>query len=120
MVACLGDVRTFGQAYELCGPRAYTLAELARFAAKASGHPRRVMALPGPLASVQAFVLEHLPGKLMTRDNLRSMSVDNVCASDFPAVFGFEPASLEAVAAQYLAGTSSRGRYNQYRHSAGR
>jgi NADH dehydrogenase len=56
----------------------------------------------------------------MTRDNLRSMSMDNVCASSFPKVFGFEPATLEAVATQYLAGATTRGRYNQYRHSAGR
>lgn len=119
-VAALGDVRTFGQAYELCGPKVYTLAELARFAAAVSGHPRRIVPLPGPLARIQAFVFEHLPGRLMTRDNLRSMSVDNVCSSSFPRVFGFEPATLEAVATQYLAGTTSRGRYNRFRHSAGR
>ena len=119
-VAALGDVRTFGQAYELCGPKVYTLAELARFAASVSGHPRRIVPLPGPLARMQAFVFEHLPGRLMTRDNLRSMSVDNVCSSSFPRVFGFEPATLEAVATQYLAGTTSRGRYNRFRHSAGR
>jgi NADH dehydrogenase len=119
-VAALGDVRTFGRTYELCGPKAYTLAELARFAAGASGHPRRVVALPAALGKLQAFIFEHLPGKLMTRDNLRSMSVDNVCSSPFPAEFGFEPATLEAVATQYLAGTTTRGRYNQYRHSAGR
>jgi NADH dehydrogenase len=119
-VAALGDGRTFGQAYELCGRKVYTLAELARFAAEASGHPRRIVALPDSLAKLQALVFEHLPGKLMTRDNLRSMSVDNVCASPFPQVFGFEPATLEAVAPQYLSGATSRSRYNQYRHSAGR
>jgi len=119
-VAALGDARTFGQVYGLCGPKVYTLAELARFAAAACGHPRRVVALPEALGKLQAFVFEHLPGKLMTRDNLRSMSVDNVCSSPFPRVFGFEPATLEAVATQYLAGISTRGRYNQFRHSAGR
>jgi uncharacterized protein YbjT (DUF2867 family) len=120
-VSALGDARTFGQVYELCGPKAYTLEELARFAAEVSGHPRRIVALPAALAKMQAFFFEHLPGrKLMTRDNLRSMSVDNVCAAPFPPVFGFEPATLEAVATQYLAGTTTRGRYNRYRHSAGR
>lgn len=119
-VGALGDPRTFGQVYELCGPKAYTLAELVRFAAEASGHPRRILPLPEGLARMQALFLEHLPGKLMTRDNLRSMSVDNVCASSFPRVFGFEPAALEAIALQYLAGGTSRDRYNRYRHSAGR
>jgi uncharacterized protein YbjT (DUF2867 family) len=119
-VGALGESRTFGQAYEICGPHAYTLEELARFAMKASGHERPVMKLPGALAQLQAFVLEHLPGKLMTRDNLRSMSVDNVCSGPFPAVFGFAPASLEAVAPQYLSDSSSRARYDQFRHHAGR
>jgi NADH dehydrogenase len=119
-VAALGDLRTFGQAYELCGPKAYTLAELVRFASEVSGHRRRILPLPDVLGRLQAAVFERLPGKLMTRDNLRSMSVDNVCSAPFPAIFGFEPATLEAVAPQYLAGSTSRDRYNQYRHSAGR
>jgi NADH dehydrogenase len=122
IVSSLGDPRTFGQAYELCGPRAYTLEELARFVADALGRRRRIVALPAPLASLQAFFFEHLPGrKLMTRDNLRSMSVDNVCTGPFPSVFGFEPAKLEAVAPEYLgSGKSTRSRYSQFRHTAGR
>ena len=119
-VGALGDARTFGQSYELCGPRAYTLEELVRFVGATTGHDRRIVPLPGVLAQLQAFVLEHLPGKLMTRDNLRSMSVDNVCAGPFPAVFGFEAASLEAVVPEYMKGTASRARYDIYRHHAGR
>jgi uncharacterized protein YbjT (DUF2867 family) len=119
-VSALGDTRAFGQAFELCGPQAFTLAELAQFAARVCGHPRPIVALPDSLARLQAFVFEHLPGRLLTRDNLRSMSVDNVCASSFPEVFGFEPATLEAAATPYLARSSSRDRYNRYRHIAGR
>ena len=69
---------------------------------------------------VQAFTFEHMPGKLITRDNLRSMSVDNVCTGPFPAVFGLAPAAMEAVVPEYLARTASRARYDQYRHHAGR
>ena len=118
-VAALPDPRTFSQVYELCGPRAYTLEELVRFAAETSGHPRRIVALPAPLAQMQAFAFEHLPGKLITRDNLRSMSVDNVCSGPFPPVFGFSPTAMEAVVPEYLAATT-RDRYDQYRHNAGR
>jgi NADH dehydrogenase len=119
-VGALGEARTFGATYELCGPRAYTLEELVRFAMETSGHRRRIVRLPAALAQLQALVLEHLPGKLITRDNLRSMSVDNVCSGPFPAVFGFAPSPLEAVVPQYLASSSSRARYDQYRHHAGR
>jgi uncharacterized protein YbjT (DUF2867 family) len=119
-VSALGDPRTFGQAYELCGPRAYTLEELMRFVVDTLGLRRKIVALPGALAQMQAFTFEHLPGKLMTRDNLRSMSVDNVCSGPFPAVFGFSPAALEAVVPEYLAASGTRARYIQYRHHAGR
>jgi NADH dehydrogenase len=118
--AALGDPRTFGQVYELGGPRAYTLEELVRFVASTLGKRRSVVALPAPLGSLQALVLEHLPGKKMTRDNLASMRVDNVCAGPFPAVFGFEPAAMEAIVPEYLAGSVARSRYARYRHYAGR
>lgn len=120
IASSLGEPRALGSAYELCGPRAYTLEELVRFAAAAVGRSPRILALPAGLASLQAFVFEHLPGRLLTRDNLRSMSVDNVCAGPFPEVFGFAPATLEAVVPQYLADTGVRARYQRYRHYAGR
>ena len=85
-----------------------------------TGHKRRVAALPGALASLQAWTLEHLPGKLMTRDNLRSMQVANVCSGAFPAVFGFQPSPVEAVLATYLAPSTARARYGRFRNRAGR
>ena len=119
-VAALEDARTVGQSYELCGPCAYTLEELVRFVAATLGRKRAIVPLPRPLAELQAFVFEHLPGKLITRDNLRSLRVDNVCAGPFPSVFGFVPASLEAVVPEYLVGSATRARYPQFRHHAGR
>lgn len=116
----LGDPRTFGQAYELGGPRVYTLEELVRFVAATLGKRRWIVRLPPALGRLQAFVFEHLPGKLMTRDNLDSMKVDNVCAGPFPEVFGFEPSALEAVVPEYLQGSVARSRYAKYRHYAGR
>ena len=116
----LGDPRALGSTFELCGPRVYTLEELVRYVAVTIGHPRRIIALPAGLASLQAFVFEHLPGRLLTRDNLRSMSADNVCAGPFPQLFGFEPSPLEAVAPGYLLGAGSRARYQRFRHYAGR
>jgi NADH dehydrogenase len=118
--AALGDPRTFGQVYELGGPRAYTLEELVRFVASTLGKRRKVLPLPEPLGRLQALVMEHVPGKPMTRDNLASMRVDNVCAGPFPPVFGFEPAAMEAVVPEYLRGSVARSRYAKYRHYAGR
>lgn len=119
--ASLGDMRTFAQTYELCGPRAYSLKELVTYAASLVGREPRIWALGDGVAGLQAAVFEHLPGKVLTRDNLRSMSVDNVCACAFPEIFGFKPAALEAIMPLYTTGAGTpRSRYNRFRHFAGR
>ena len=119
-VGCLGDGEVAGRTFPLCGPRAYSLAELVAFVASTLGRSPKIVALPAALASLQAFFLEHLPGKLMTRDNLASMRVDNVCADPWPEQLGFQPASLEAVVPEYMAPVASRAKYPRYRHFAGR
>jgi len=102
---------TRGQTYELCGPSVYTLADLVRLAANARGRHPVVFGLPHPLAYLQALLLEHLPGRLLTRDNLASMRTDSVAsnpAEPFPKVFGFGPTKLESVASAYLQPVHSR------------
>ena len=119
-VDALGNPRAFGQAFEICGPRQYTLEELVRFVAKTLGRRPRIVPLGGALATLQATALEFLPGKKMTRDNLASMKADNICSQPFPAIFGFKPSPLEAVVPSYMAPSTSRARYSRFRHDAGR
>jgi uncharacterized protein YbjT (DUF2867 family) len=116
----LGDAHTFGQTFNLCGPRAYMLRELVEFVCRTIGVERKVIGLNPTLSMLQALVLEHLPGKLMTRDNVHSMRVDNTCAGPFPEVFGFTPTPLEAVVPTYLAGKMPRMRYDRFRVRASR
>lgn len=118
IVASLDEDASFGRVYPLVGPRVYTLRELVELAGRASGRPRTVIPLGRGLAMAQARVLEWLPGRLMSRDNVRSMQVPNV--SDAPFPFGIVPTSLESVAPQYLSGVWPRTRYDRYRHRAGR
>ncbi|WP_354676661.1 complex I NDUFA9 subunit family protein [Cupriavidus plantarum] len=97
--------QTIGRAYDLGGPQVYTLEELVRFAGRASGHPRPVIALPDALARVQAAVLEHMPGgPVMTRDNLDSMRLDNVLDAPLARELNLRPATLESVMTDVLAG----------------
>jgi len=118
MSRALEDLDTFGSVYELCGPREYTLRELVEFVCNVTGRHRTIVGLPDQLAYLQAFVMEKMPGKLITRDNLRSMQVPNVCAGAFP--FGIQPCPLEAIAPAYLAPTGPRERYPQLRWRARR
>src|SRR6185369_7315711 len=118
LLACVHDGDTRGKAYELCGPREYTLRELVQYACDVSGRRRLVLGLPDSLARLQARFLELLPTPPFTRDNLASMSVPSVCSGPFP--FGLQPQALEAIAPLYLAPTTQRGRYLQLRWRARR
>jgi NADH dehydrogenase len=120
----IGNRDTFGRIYELAGPRIYTLRELVEFAARASGHPRPVINMPGALARLQARLMELAPGEpLMSRDNLDSMKIDNI-ANQQP----FEPAPelhieltpMEAEAPIYLSGQNPRSKFSSYRARAHR
>ena len=105
-IAALHDDRTIGRRYELAGPKVYTLRELVQLAGEYTGHERPVVALPPSLARLQAAVLEHLPGSLMSRDNLDSMQSDNVAQGPIAPELGIVPTALEAVAPYYLAGST--------------
>jgi NADH dehydrogenase len=119
-VASLQDARTFGQSYDLCGPRVYTLRELVAYVAATLGLKRPVIGLGDKLSYLQAWAMEALPVKLMTRDNYYSMKVDSVSAEPFPALFDIAPVPMEAVVPEYLANDTPRQAYLQFRSMAGR
>ncbi|MDY0050169.1 MAG: complex I NDUFA9 subunit family protein [Halothiobacillaceae bacterium] len=87
-----------GQALDLCGPRDYTLGELVTYTAQLIDHPLTVLPLPDWAARMQARVMEYLPGKPFSRDNLASLSLPSVCPEACPR----QPTALEAIAPRYL------------------
>jgi NADH dehydrogenase len=120
IAVALDDARTCGESFDLCGPRVYTLRELVEYVVRTLGLRRAVIGLTPALSMLQAALLEKLPGPLMTRDNVLSMRVDNVCECAFPEVFGFAPSALEAVVPLYIAGVTPRSRYRWFRFRARR
>jgi NADH dehydrogenase len=115
---CLDADESRGKAYDLVGPRRYTLRELVAYAGQISGHPRPIVGLGDGLSYLQALFMEYAPGKLMSRDNYRSMKLPNVSDAKLP--FGIHATPLEAVAPIYLKGMSPRSRYSEFRYHAGR
>lgn len=118
---CLEQDASIGQTLELTGPNTYTLRQLVAYAANLGGHPRTLIALPESLAMLQATLMELLPGTPpLSRDNVRSLRVDNVSQQPFPALLGFRPTALEAVAPLYLGEQEFNRQLDRYRKQAAR
>lgn len=117
-VMSLENPATFGAAYDLCGPKIYTLQQLVEYVAKMHKRKRWIFTLNARLSYFQAWLLEVLPGKLMTRDDYYALQGGSVCGGDFP--FDFQPTTLEVIAPKYLAQASTRSPYDDFRGNARR
>ena len=119
MIDALPESKSFGQAFDLCGPKVYTMRVLVETVCRLTGRRRLVLGLPDSLSILQALLLELAPGEpLMTRDNLRSMKVPSVCDCSLP--FGIVPQELEALAPAWLAPSGARRGYPVFRWRARR
>jgi NADH dehydrogenase len=119
----LADERCAGKTYELCGPKVYTLRQMVQYAARLAGCPRPIIGLSQGLSYLQAAMLEFAPGGMMSRDNIDSMKVDNVCGNcALPDYLGpgLQPTALEAVAPNFIGAHVPRARYSPFRSRARR
>lgn len=120
-IRCLTDRATFGQRYDLGGPEEKTLLEIVRYVAKLTHTRRLIIPLGSALSKLQANVLEYVPGKPFSRDNLRSTTEDSVCRGDNGLVtLGIEPTSIGEIVPTYLGGRYERMRYYNLRTAARR
>ncbi len=120
---CLEHASTIGQTYECAGPDVMTLAQLVRACGRVAGTARPIIPLPGPIARVQAWVFERLPGQpLITRDNLDSLTVPNVAGGQLPglAAMGIHAASFDQIVPTYLHPDSGPARLSAWRAMARR
>ncbi|HXE40108.1 MAG TPA: complex I NDUFA9 subunit family protein [Azonexus sp.] len=119
-VDSLGDVATFGQAYDLAGPKVYTLRELVDYTAQLTGSSARIIALSEGWAYLQAGLMWLAPQPMMSPDNLRSMQVDSVCEGSCNPPANWRPTALEAIAPSYVALNTPKGKLDGFRYRAGR
>lgn len=108
---------TFGQRYELCGPKQYTLKQLVEYTARVTGRRRYLVGLNDKLSRLQAKLLEFLPGKPFSLDNYQSLQTDSVCRGEFPPIFKTVPKSIESVVPTYLSPSASSRRYRTHRRN---
>jgi uncharacterized protein YbjT (DUF2867 family) len=117
---CLGNPRTFGQSFQLCGPQIYSLRELVVFISSQIGARRRIVGLPDGLARAQARVMELLPGKPFSMDNYLSLTLNSICEKNGLTRLGITPRSLDVIAPGYLQSSNLQAELDQYRRKAGR
>ncbi len=106
---CLTDLanESIHKTYDLAGPETFTLKEIVQLAGQAIGIQRPVIGLPTALAKLQAFVMECLPGQpLISRDNIDSLSIDNISNSTeslfpLPSYSSFSTMALEYLKARH-------------------
>jgi len=82
----------------------FTFRELLQWILKATQRPRPLVNIPMPIARLQALVMERLPGKPLTRDQLAMLNRDNVVAEGVPGLtdLGITPTPIELVVPIYL------------------
>lgn len=105
VMAALTDPACAGRTYELGGPRAYSFRELLEYICRQAGVPGRwLLPLPFPIATIQAAFMELLPGKPLTRDQVRLLKRDNVVSGTLPGLadLGIVPTAVELVVPTYL------------------
>lgn len=121
-VRALDDKSTYGKRYDLGGPTVMSLLEIVRYALRQRGRSRLVLPLGAGLSRLMAEVMEHLPGKPFSRDNLRSASLNSVLAAghDGLAELHIEKTHVSAVVPTYLGRRGLLARYDRLREGAGR
>lgn len=110
---------THGQTLELYGPDVVTLGEIVRFVAAITGTRCAIVGLPDFAGWLQAAALGCLPGKPLSLDNFRSLSLDSVGTKDGLAALGIAPSSLRAVVPTYLGTAGREAQLDAARRAAG-
>lgn len=104
VIAVLDRAGLAGGLYELGGPRVFSLRELLGYILTVTRRKRRPITIPASLARLEASILERLPGRLLTRDQLLMLARDNVVAPGMPGLpeLGIVPTPVELVVPGYL------------------
>jgi NADH dehydrogenase len=119
-VNSIENTASYDKTYEIGGPEIYTLRQLVEKVMLILNKPRPIIGLNDKLSYLQGMAMEFLPIKLMSRDNVRSMRVDNVTNQNKAHELGVSLMPLEAIVPEYLINDTPRAAYDGFRSAAGR
>ncbi len=104
VLAALRSDDAIGKTYELGGPKVWLFVDLLAYILKVTGRDLPLVNMPVPLVRLQACLMEFLPGKLLTRDQLKMLAHDNVVSSNALGLndLGISPTAVEQIVPDYL------------------
>lgn len=119
-VNSLQNNHTYAKSYDLAGPAVYSMRTLVQKVMQVLNKTRPIIGLSDKLSMMQAWVMEWLPVKLITRDNVRSMEVDSIASEPLANEIAISLMPIEAVIPEYIMNKTPRGAYDKFRAAAGR
>ena len=104
VMAAIEEPEAAGRIFELGGPRAMSMREVLAYILKETGRDHRMIDMPMSLLRLQASILQMLPGKLLTTDQLKLLAKDNVLTAGAAGLteLGIVPTPIELVVPGYL------------------
>jgi uncharacterized protein YbjT (DUF2867 family) len=99
VLAAFQSPDTAAKTYELGGPKVWLFVDLLAYILKVTGRDMPLVNMPVPLIRLQACLMEMLPGKLLTRDQLKMLAHDNVVSS---AALGLSDLGISATAVEQI------------------
>jgi NADH dehydrogenase len=123
MVKTLDNPESYGQRYNLCGPKTYTLQELVAYIAKLIRVKRQILPLKEKHSHWIARFMDKLgPTKPFSLDNFHSSQVESVCGKNNHLLqLGITPRAIEIIMPKYFSNASTpRELYSTFRQLASR
>jgi NADH dehydrogenase len=105
IIKSIDDKKTFNKSYDLGGPKIYSFLEILKLVAYWQKRNIWILPLGKRISYIMVRILECLPLKIITRDNLKSMSIDNTTKINDAYQFKERLKTLS----EYLATKSSKG-----------
>lgn len=120
LIKTLFDKTTYGKMYDLGGPDVYSLKDIIRLIIRSEKLTRIIIPLNRSLSYLFAFIMEMMPIKILTRDNWRSMEVDNVVNTQREISHRYSLERLEHYLSSKKSISPVRSKYDFYRTKSGR
>jgi len=120
IVGSIEDRDTFGKTFQLCGPQVLSLREVVEMVRDALGVNRAIVGMPDTLSRIQAMLLEFVPGKPLSRDNLKSLEVNSICDNNGFERLGITPRAAGTWIPRTVREANGLDPFDDYRRTAGR